>query len=72
MLDKYVRPWNVYIGLELTIKNLLTSLRVITELQNPAMRGRHWYQLMEAIGVSIFQLLLSRPAHSFASLVRGR
>ncbi|XP_066487525.1 dynein axonemal heavy chain 11 [Tiliqua scincoides] len=51
LLDKDVHPWNVYIGLELTIKNLVTSLRVITELQNPAMRERHWYQLMGAIGV---------------------
>nr|XP_056713421.1 dynein axonemal heavy chain 11 [Euleptes europaea] len=50
-LDKEVRSWNVYIGLELTIKNMLTSLRVVTELQNPAMRDRHWYQLMDAIGV---------------------
>lgn len=51
-LDKEVRSWNVYIGLELTIKNMLTSLRVITELQNPAMRDRHWYQLMDGVGVS--------------------
>ncbi|XP_060638089.2 dynein axonemal heavy chain 11 [Anolis sagrei] len=50
-LDKEVRSWNVYTSLELTIKNLLTSLRVVAELQNPAMRDRHWYQLMDTIGV---------------------
>ncbi|XP_070583565.1 dynein axonemal heavy chain 11 isoform X3 [Erythrolamprus reginae] len=50
-LDKEVRSWNVYTSLELTIKNLLTSLRVVIELQNPAIRDRHWYQLMETIGV---------------------
>lgn len=53
-LDKEVRSWNVYKNLELTIKNLLTSLKVVTELQNPAMRDRHWFQLMDSIGVSIF------------------
>uniref|UniRef100_A0A670JQ67 Dynein axonemal heavy chain 11 n=1 Tax=Podarcis muralis TaxID=64176 RepID=A0A670JQ67_PODMU len=50
-LDKEVRSWNVYMNLELTIKNLLTSLRIVSELQNPAMRDRHWYQLMDAIGL---------------------
>ncbi|XP_062979874.1 dynein axonemal heavy chain 11 [Elgaria multicarinata webbii] len=50
-LDKEVHSWNVYTNLEIRIKNLLTSLRVVTELQNPAMRDRHWYQLMDAIGV---------------------
>ncbi|XP_039198067.1 dynein heavy chain 11, axonemal isoform X1 [Crotalus tigris] len=50
-LDKEVHSWNIYTNLELTIKNLLTSLRVVIELQNPAIRDRHWYQLMEAIGV---------------------
>ncbi|XP_020637559.3 dynein axonemal heavy chain 11 isoform X1 [Pogona vitticeps] len=50
-LDKEVRSWNVYTNLELAIKNLLTSLKVVTELQNPAMRERHWYQLMGAIGI---------------------
>lgn len=53
-MDKEVRSWNIYTSLELTIKNLLTSLRVVIELQNPAIRDRHWYQLMEAIGVRNF------------------
>uniref|UniRef100_A0A7M4FBW4 Dynein axonemal heavy chain 11 n=1 Tax=Crocodylus porosus TaxID=8502 RepID=A0A7M4FBW4_CROPO len=52
-LDKEVRSWDVYIGLELTVKNLMTSLKAILELQNPAVRERHWYQLMSATGVSI-------------------
>uniref|UniRef100_A0A8C0IKH9 Dynein axonemal heavy chain 11 n=1 Tax=Chelonoidis abingdonii TaxID=106734 RepID=A0A8C0IKH9_CHEAB len=51
-LDKEIRSWDVYIGLELTVKNLMTSLRAVTELQNPAIRERHWHQLMNATGVS--------------------
>ena len=51
MLDKEVRVWNVYMGLESTVKNLLTSLRAINELQNSAVRERHWQQLMNTTGV---------------------
>lgn len=51
MLDKEVRVWDVYIGLESTVKNLLTSLRAINELQNSAVRERHWQQLMNTTRV---------------------
>ncbi|KAM6948829.1 LOW QUALITY PROTEIN: dynein axonemal heavy chain 11-like [Aplochiton taeniatus] len=50
-LDKEVRAWDVYAGLESTVKNLLTSLRAVNELQNPAVRERHWQQLMTTTGV---------------------
>ncbi|RXM27080.1 Dynein heavy chain 11, axonemal [Acipenser ruthenus] len=50
-LDKEVRTWAVYAGLESTVKNLLTSLRAVNELQNPAVRERHWQQLMNTTGV---------------------
>ncbi|XP_033023836.1 dynein heavy chain 11, axonemal-like [Lacerta agilis] len=49
-LDKGIRAWHVYVGLESTVKNLLTSLRAVNELQNPAVRKRHWQQLMAATG----------------------
>ncbi|KAM9845080.1 LOW QUALITY PROTEIN: dynein axonemal heavy chain 11-like [Aulostomus maculatus] len=51
MLDKEVRVWDVYMGLESTVKNLLTSLRAVNELQNSAVRERHWQQLMNTSGV---------------------
>ncbi|XP_042314347.1 dynein axonemal heavy chain 11-like [Sceloporus undulatus] len=50
-LDKEVRIWDLYIGLESTVKNLLISLRAVNELQNVAVRERHWEQLMAATGV---------------------
>jgi len=50
-LDKEVRAWNVYAGLESTVKNMLTSLRAVNELQNLAVRERHWQQLMNTTGV---------------------
>ena len=54
-LDKEVRVWDVYMGLEATVKNLLTSLRAVNELQNPAVRERHWQQLMRTTGVRRLQ-----------------
>ncbi|RZC39341.1 MT, DHC N2, AAA 7, DHC N1 and/or AAA 9 domain containing protein [Asbolus verrucosus] len=50
-MDKELRAWDVYIQLEAAIKNMLTSLRAVTELQNPAIRERHWKQLMQATKV---------------------
>ncbi|XP_012283270.1 dynein beta chain, ciliary [Orussus abietinus] len=50
-LDKEMRPWDVYASLEATVKNMLTSLRAVGELQNPAIRERHWRQLMNSTKV---------------------
>ncbi|XP_034940720.1 dynein beta chain, ciliary [Chelonus insularis] len=47
-LDKEMRPWDTYVSLEATVKNMLTSLRAVGELQNPAIRERHWRQLMNS------------------------
>jgi dynein heavy chain len=40
-------------GLESNVKNMVTSLRAVTELQNPAIRERHWLQLMQTTKVPI-------------------
>ncbi|XP_055614548.1 dynein beta chain, ciliary, partial [Uranotaenia lowii] len=50
-LDKDLRTWYPYLHIEAVLKNLLTSLRAITELQNPAIRERHWMELMQATKV---------------------
>lgn len=39
------------------IKDMITALRAITELQNPAIRQRHWDQLMAATKVTINSVL---------------
>ena len=49
--DKEMRDWNLFKGLETTVKNMLTSLRAVGELQNPAIRDRHWEQLVQATKV---------------------
>lgn len=48
-----MRPWDTYVSLEGTVKNMLTSLRAVGELQNPAIRERHWRQLMNSTKVSL-------------------
>ncbi|XP_033840356.1 dynein heavy chain 9, axonemal isoform X2 [Periophthalmus magnuspinnatus] len=50
-LDKEVRCWDAFTYLDSEVKNLLTSLRAVAELQNPAIRPRHWHQLIQVTGV---------------------
>ncbi|XP_004857611.1 dynein heavy chain 9, axonemal isoform X1 [Heterocephalus glaber] len=77
-LDKEVRAWDAFVGLERTVLNTLTSLRAVAELQNPAIRERHWRQLMQATGVSFtmdkdttLAHLLQLQLHLFEDEVRG-
>ncbi|XP_024080370.1 dynein beta chain, ciliary isoform X1 [Cimex lectularius] len=46
-LDKEMKNWDTYTTLEATVKNMLTSLRAVGELQNAAIRERHWHQLIK-------------------------
>ncbi|XP_004592923.2 dynein axonemal heavy chain 17 [Ochotona princeps] len=50
-LDKEMKAWDAFVGLDNTVKNMITSLRAVSELQNPAIRDRHWQQLMQATQV---------------------
>ena len=50
-INKEARGWDVFCGLETAVKNMITALRVVAELQNPSIRDRHWHQLMNATGV---------------------
>lgn len=52
-LDKEMRAWDAFTGLDSTVKNMVTSLRAVGELQNPAIRERHWQQLMQATQVCL-------------------
>lgn len=60
LLDKEMRGWDAYLMLEATVKNMLTSLRAVGELQNPAIRERHWIQLMASTKVHYYILLIAR------------
>ncbi|XP_077407169.1 dynein axonemal heavy chain 9 isoform X2 [Vanacampus margaritifer] len=77
-LDKEMRAWEAFTGLDSRVKNLLISLRAVAELQNPAIRVRHWHQLMAATGVrftmdqdTTLADLLQLNLHCFEEEVRG-
>ncbi|XP_049624579.1 dynein axonemal heavy chain 17 [Suncus etruscus] len=77
-LDKEMKTWDAFVGLDNTVKNMLTSLRAVSELQNPAIRERHWQQLMQATQVK-FEMsdettladLLQLNLHRYEDEVRG-
>ncbi|MED6234546.1 hypothetical protein ATANTOWER_026276 [Ataeniobius toweri] len=50
-LDKDARLWDVYMTSDLYVKNLLISLRAVSQLQSLAIRERHWVQLIRTIKV---------------------
>jgi len=52
-LDKCIREWAPYVHIVGVLRELVASLRAITELQNPAITERHWMELMQLTKVSI-------------------
>jgi len=47
-----VRDEDAFKGLDSAVKNFLVSVPLVADLRSPAMRPRHWEQLMEATKVS--------------------
>uniref|UniRef100_A0A8C3GPM7 Dynein axonemal heavy chain 17 n=1 Tax=Cairina moschata TaxID=8855 RepID=A0A8C3GPM7_CAIMO len=77
-LDKEMRSWDAFTGLDSSMKNMITSLRAVNELQNPAIRDRHWHELMQATKVNFTMSedttladLLQLNLHKFEDEVRG-
>ncbi|XP_068269716.1 LOW QUALITY PROTEIN: dynein axonemal heavy chain 17 [Nyctibius grandis] len=77
-LNKEMRSWDAFTGLENSVKNMITSLRAVNELQNPAIRDRHWQELMQATKVNFTMSkdttladLLQLNLHKFEDEVRG-
>ncbi|TPX33478.1 hypothetical protein SmJEL517_g03633 [Synchytrium microbalum] len=51
-MDKEIKGWDVYSGLDQMVKDMITSLRAVGELRSNAIRDRHWKQLMKTTGVT--------------------
>ncbi|KAH8382612.1 hypothetical protein KR009_004377 [Drosophila setifemur] len=51
-LDKCIRDWAPYVHIVAVLRELVASLRAITELQNPAITERHWMELMHLTKLS--------------------
>jgi dynein heavy chain len=52
-LPKRVREEDCFKGVDLLVKNFLVSVPLVADLRSPAMRDRHWEQLMEATKVGM-------------------
>ena len=73
-----MRKWHAYLGLDTTVKNMITSIRAVGELQNPAIKERHWDQLVAATKVRFTMSdevtladLLSLNLHNFEDEVQN-
>jgi dynein heavy chain len=71
-MSRGAKIWSAHKGVEDTVKNMQTTLPLITDLKNPAMRERHWKQLARATGVSFsmderftFGDLMALKLHNF-------
>jgi dynein heavy chain len=76
-----MKSWDSYSGLFNTVNNMLTSLPLVQDLRSPAMRTRHWDQLLvethkkgtadpEDDAFSLEQLL-ALGLHNYVDVVRG-
>ncbi|XP_042635783.1 dynein axonemal heavy chain 17 [Catharus ustulatus] len=77
-LDKEVKSWDAFTGLDSSMKNMMTSLRAVSELQNPAIRDRHWQELVHTAKVEFTMSekttladLLQLNLHKYEEEVRG-
>ena len=67
-LDKSMREWHAYKGLETTVKNMLTGLRAVGELQNSAIRDRHWCVLYVQLFTHI-EIVLLQTEYGFTQII---
>lgn len=54
-------------GLDNMVKNFLVSVPLVADLRSPAMRDRHWQQLMEATKVSSVRVCIQVSADGFGA-----
>jgi dynein heavy chain len=52
-LPKKVRDEDVFRGVDAMVKNFLVSVPLVADLRSPAMRDRHWQQLMSTTKVRL-------------------
>ncbi len=48
-IDKDMLNWSIYNEIKNTLKSLISSLKPVSVLQNPAMEPRHWIQLTKDV-----------------------
>uniref|UniRef100_A0A5K3ENE7 DYH10 protein n=1 Tax=Mesocestoides corti TaxID=53468 RepID=A0A5K3ENE7_MESCO len=77
-VDKDVKRWSVFKGLEAALKDIGASVSAVSDLQNPAVKDRHWVELMQETGAVIdisddttLEALLSLNLHKYEDEVHG-
>ena len=60
-LNKKVRDEDCFKGVDDAVKNFLISVPLVADLRSPAMRDRHWEQLMTATKVCVGQITIFLP-----------
>ncbi|KFO10722.1 Dynein heavy chain 17, axonemal, partial [Balearica regulorum gibbericeps] len=77
-LDKEMRSWDAFTGLDNSVKNMITSLHAMNELQNPAIRDLHAPTVPLLLQVNFTMSedttladLLQLNLHKFEDEVRG-
>jgi dynein heavy chain len=65
-LDKSVRDWLAYRGVDSMIKNFATTVPCVADLKSPSMRDRHWQKLM---GVTKKQIDVNNPKFSLNDML---
>ncbi|XP_034948410.1 dynein beta chain, ciliary-like [Chelonus insularis] len=78
LLDKECRIWKLYTYIENEVKNMMSSLRAVSDLQNPAIKDRHWRQLMAETRVKFtmddkttLEDLLKLELHKYEEVVKN-
>ncbi|KAI0984910.1 hypothetical protein GJ496_004664 [Pomphorhynchus laevis] len=77
-LSKACGKWDNFIRIESEVKNMLSAIRVISELKTDSMRDRHWNELMESTTGFFFRIddsmklddLLRLNLHAYEDQVR--
>ena len=54
-LGKEMKEWEVFQNLKERINQCRRTIPILLDLKNPALRERHWNQLMDEIGKSFNQ-----------------
>ena len=50
-LGREIKDWGVWVHLKDTVDAFKKTMPLCIDLRNPAMRPRHWAQLMDVVGV---------------------
>ncbi|VDO09234.1 unnamed protein product [Rodentolepis nana] len=76
--DKDVKRWPLYKDFEGALKDISTSISAVSDLQNSAIKDRHWAELMQDTGAIIdisnntdLEELLTLNLHKFEDKVHG-